>query len=77
MAIYNVNGTATIDVNLKIEADSLEEAMELAEDNFRLGEYCDGTIGLDCEYDGELVDNGWVEWNEEFSECISKDEDEM
>lgn len=78
MAIYNVNGTATIDVNIKIEAESLEEAMEIAEDYFQLNEYCDGTIGGECDGNEiELVDNDWIEWHKEFSECISKDEDEM
>lgn len=38
---------------------------------FRVNEYCDGTIGCECNNcDVEIVDNGWIEWHEEYSEEI-------
>lgn len=70
MAMYRVCGATTINVYLDIEADSLEEAIELAEDNANLVEYCDGSLGIYCDYDGNISENGWFEWYEEYSEEI-------
>lgn len=71
---YRVRGTATVDIDLFIEADSLEEAMEIADENIDgLTEFADGTVGLDCEFEHDIIDNGWVEWCEEYSECVEED----
>ena len=52
---YRIYGTVQVDVMVEIEAHSLEEAMDYAWDNYRMEEYCNGTIG--CEDGGYEFDD--------------------
>ena len=73
---YKLNGTVTADVYVEVIADSMEEAIEYAEDNFRIEEYANGMIGVEddnYEYEGEVVCCDTITWYEEYSECEEED----
>ena len=70
MKKYKVCGATTINIYVEIEANSLEEAIEIADNEVRLTEFADGSIGLDSDYEGEITENDWFEWYDEFSEEI-------
>ena len=81
---YRIYGTVQVDVAVEIEAHSLEEAIEYAWDNYRMEEYCNGTIG--CEDGGYEFDDAEltcccdIEWTEDgydiIEENIPEDDDE-
>lgn len=72
MKKYKVCGTTTVNIYVEIEANSLEEAIEIADNEVGFIEFADGSIGLDCDYDGEITNRDWYqfEWYSEFSEEI-------
>lgn len=71
MAKFRVNGTTVVDIYVEVEADTLEEAIEKAEDSCSLEEYANGTMGVESyEYDVDVCATGWIEWNEEYSEEV-------
>lgn len=72
MAKFRVNGTTIVDIYVEVEADTLEEAIEKAEDSCTLEEYTNGTMGVESyEYDVDVCANGWIEWHEDYSEMES------
>lgn len=74
MATFRINGTTIVDVYVEVEAETLEEAIEIADEHYHIEEYCNNTIGVeDNSYElpeGEIVSNGWIEWHEEYSEEV-------
>lgn len=73
---YRLNGIVTADVYVEVIADSMEEAIEYAEDNFKIEEYANGMIGVgddNYEYEGEVVCCDTINWYEEYSECEEED----
>lgn len=71
MATFRINGTTIVDVYVEIEAETLEEAIEIADNICTLEEYNGGYVGVDSGgYDSEMCANGWIEWHEEYSEEV-------
>lgn len=72
MAKWRINGTTVVDIYVEVEADTLEEAIDKADSEYHLEEYCNNTIGCESyEYgEAEMCATGWIEWNEEFAEQI-------
>lgn len=75
MAIWRVSGTTVINVYVEVEAETLEEAIDICDSNIGLTEYCDGNIGVDSYYadeisDVEVSENGYIDWSEEWSERV-------
>ena len=69
MAVWSVHGSVVMDIYAEVEADTIEEAIEICENDVRVTEYCDGTIGVDynddCIEDVETDASGnWVSWEE-------------
>ncbi len=69
MAQFRVHGTTVIDIYVTVEAETMEEAIEIAEDNVRMVEYCNETIGAETygaeTYGGaEVCENGYIDWND-------------
>lgn len=81
---YRVCGTVTVDVYVEIEAKSLEDAIEYAEENFEMTEYANGSLGVEdgnWEFDdGEVTCGDYIRWHEEYStleeENVREEEDE-
>ena len=77
---YRVYGAVTVDVYMEIDAPSIEEALEYAEDNCHIIEYANGTVGIeDDDYnfgDGEITCCCEVEWEEAYSEMVEEDVDD-
>ena len=77
---YRICGTVSIDVYAEIDAPTLEDAMAYAEDNFRMEEYCNGTVG--CEDGGYEFDDAEltcccdVEWTEDGAEIVEENIEE-
>lgn len=81
MKQYELVGTVTCDVRIKVTAQSLEEAIELAEDGVSITEYCGGQVGVDYwgdEFDAaDMTEGGMgIEWSEEWSELVDTWEEE-
>ncbi len=75
MAVWRVSGTTTINVYVEVEAETLEEAIDICDSNINLTEYCDGNIGVDSYYadeisDVEVSENGYIDWSEEWSKEV-------
>lgn len=47
---YRIYGTVQVDVCVEIDAPTMEDAFEYAENNFRIEEYCGGTVGCEDRY---------------------------
>lgn len=61
MVQYRLNGTITVSVYTDVEADSLEEAIEIAQDRdvekYQWGEnYQSQNVWVNEDYDGEITD---------------------
>ena len=73
---YRIYGTVQVDVMVEIEAHSLEEAMDYAWDNYRMEEYCNGTIGCEdggYEFgDAEVTCCCDIDWHEDYSELVEE-----
>lgn len=73
---YRICGTVSVDIYAEIDANSLEEAMEYAEDNFRMEEYCNGTVGCeDGNYEfseAEVTCCCDIDWHEEYSDLVEE-----
>ena len=74
---YRICGTVSIDVYAEIDAPTLEDAMAYAEDNFRMEEYCNGTVGCeDGNYEfgeAEVACCCDIDWHEDYSELVEED----
>ena len=70
MAVWRVNGTTTIDVYVEVEAETLEEAIDICYSEVNLAEYCNNTLGVESPYDAEISENGYIDWSEEWSERV-------
>ena len=74
---YRICGTVSIDVYAEIDAPTLEDAMAYAEDNFRMEEYCNGTVGCeDGNYEfgeAEVTCCCDIDWHEDYSELVEED----
>lgn len=74
---YRICGTVSVDVYAEIDAPTLEDAMEYAENNFHMEEYCNGTVG--CEDSGyefgeaEVTCCCDIDWEEAYSELVEED----
>ena len=78
---YRVYGTVSVDVCVEVDAPTMEDAIAYAEDNYRMEEYSNGTVGIeDRDYnfsDGEVTCCCEIEWQEDCSELVEEDvEDE-
>ena len=78
---YRLCGTVMVDVYIDIDAPTLEDAIEYAENNIAIEEYANGTIGVeDGGYnfgDGEITCCDYINWAEDYCECTEEDvEDE-
>ena len=47
MATFRINGTTIVDVYVEVEAETLEEAIEKADDSCRHEEYTNGTMAVE------------------------------
>ena len=78
MKKWRVCGITTINLYVDVEAETLEEAIDIADSDVSLSEYIDGSIG--AEYSEaenvDITENGWFEWQAEYSELIEDDEKE-
>ena len=78
MREWEVRGIVTLDVIVTVEAETLEEAMKIAEEDASIEEYCGAQVGVDYGYaesvtGADLCDGGMgIEWHEEW--CELKDE---
>lgn len=77
MAKFAVYGTMMIDVEVIVEADSLDEAMDYADENVYSEEYCNDTVGLEVNSDADerisvesLMANGYIDWGSEWCEEV-------
>lgn len=70
MAVWRVSGETVINVYVEVEAETLEEAIDMCWNEVKLTEYCDGTLGVESPYDAEISDNGYIDWSEEWSEEV-------
>ena len=87
MREWEIRGIVTLDVIVTVEAETLEEAIEIAEGDVSIEEYCGAQVGVDYGYadevtDADLCDGGMgIEWHEEWCEFkgefeVDDDEDE-
>ena len=81
MRKWRLNGQVTLDVYVDVVAETLEEAIEIAEDDVSITEYCGAQVGVDYyadeEDEADLVDGGMgIEWNETYSELKEEWEEE-
>lgn len=72
MRKYRLNGTVTLDVYIDVVAESLEQAIEIAEDDVSITEYCGAQVGVDYWIDGGMG----IEWNETYSELVEEWEED-
>lgn len=74
---YRVCGKVSVDVYVEIDAPTLEDAIEYAENNFHMEEYCGGTIGCeDGNYEfgeGEVTCCCDIDWLDDYSELLEED----
>ena len=74
---YRICGTVSIDVYAEIDAPTFEDAMAYAEDNFRMEEYCNSTVGCeDGNYEfgeAEVTCCCDIDWHEDCSELVEED----
>ena len=72
MREWEIRGLVTLDVIVTVEAETLEEAIEIAEGDVSLEEYCGAQVGLDYGYadevtEADLRDGGMdIEWHKEW-----------
>ena len=72
MREWEIRGIVTLDVIVTVEAETLEEAIEIAEGDVSIEEYCGAQVGLDYGYadevtDGDLTyDETDIEWHKEW-----------
>lgn len=73
---YRICGTVMVDVTVEVDAPTLEDAINYVEDNYRMEEYANNTVG--CEDGGyefeeaELTCCCDIEWCENYSELIEE-----
>lgn len=68
LTTYRIVGATTVNIEVEIEAKSLEEAIEIADSTCRIVEYANNTIGVETNDGyGDITENGWIEWSEEYS----------
>ena len=74
---YRIYGTVQVDVCVEIDAPTMEDALEYAENNFRIEEYCGGTVGCEdrCyEFgEGEVTCCCDIDWCDDCSELVEED----
>jgi CRISPR/Cas system-associated protein Cas7 (RAMP superfamily) len=74
---YKIYGTVSVDVYAEIDAPTLEDALEYANDNFEIVEYCNGSVGCeDMSYefgDAEVTCCCDIDWCEDCSELVEED----
>lgn len=75
MAKFSVCGTMFVDVQVYVEADTLEDAIELASSDALAESYANETVGVEIYSDDiELVevnaDSSRIEWAEEWCEEV-------
>ena len=62
---YEVRGTTVVDVIMYVDADSEDEALEIAEDSSNyLDEYANGCVGISSSNDVELCATDRIDWKE-------------
>ena len=82
MKEWEIRGIVTLDVIVTVEAETLEEAMKIADGDVSIEEYCGGQVGVDYGYadevtDADLCDGGMgIEWHEEWCRSIREWEEE-
>lgn len=73
---YRVCGTVSVDIYAEIDAPTLEDALEYARDNFRMEEYCNGSIGCEdggYEFgDAEVTCCCDIDWWDDYSELVER-----
>lgn len=73
---YRVCGTVSVDVYAEIDAPTLEDALEYARDNFRMEEYCNGSVGCEdggYEFgDAEVTCCCDIDWWDDYSELVEE-----
>ena len=71
---WKVNGVVMVDVYVEVMAETLEEAMQIVDDDVFMEEYANETVGADYNADEineiELVCCDCIEWHEEYSEEV-------
>lgn len=73
---YRVCGTVSVDIYAEIDAPTLEDALEYARDNFRMEEYCNGSVGCEdggYEFgDAEVTCCCDIDWYDDYSELVEE-----
>ena len=81
MKKWRLCGCVNVDVYVSVEAETLEEAIEIAEDECRMEEYCNNTVGVDywsadAVSDGDVCCSYEIEWEEQYCELEDEWEDD-
>ena len=81
MQEWKINGTITMDVYVTVRAESLEEAMKIADDDVVIEEYVGAQAGVEyCAdeiYDADFCDGGMgIEWLKQYAELLDEWEEE-
>lgn len=69
MAVYNVHGKVYMDIYVEVEAESIEDAIDICEGDISVNEYVNDTVGVewgDCDIE-EVQVAAWgneIEWEE-------------
>lgn len=80
MKRFIIRGTSVIDIEVEIDAENLEEAIQKCDEGISIDNYCNGTVGaVDYSCDANGVDTnsyGYIEWDERNCEVIDEWDDE-
>lgn len=81
MRKWRLVGYANVDVSISVEAETLEEAIDMASSEVTMTEYCNGTVGVDYWSadrisDGDTCCGSEIEWQEEWCELEEEWEEE-
>ena len=49
METYKVHGKVVMDIYVEVEAEDIEEAIDICESGVGVKEYCDGSIGVESD----------------------------
>lgn len=81
MQKWTLCGTVPVDVYVTVVAESLDEAIAMAEDEVGMTEYCNGTVGVDywssdAISDGDTNCSCEIEWIADYCELEEEWEEE-
>lgn len=80
MRKWRLYGYVAVDVSVSVTAETVDEAIDLAESRVVVTEYCNGTVGVDY-WNDEIEDSDIscsdnISWNENYCELEEEWEEE-